>query len=262
MQNRNRQEVFTKELEFLSKKVLDLNSKLIEKEKTKSLFLQLIEDQLEIPIDRLSKMLSGLKIVCSQSEDTLSMMDNELFELELKIKNLAIAAHIESGNIECQCSQINILEIFDEILEKIRFKLKKKNLKVSLDNEIQKNLFFDKKLLKIILYNLFSNAYIYSFNNTVIQIEFEIENNFLIICVVNKGNAPDVTYKKEIFTRFVESENAKNGGLGLGLSVVRGICERFNGSINFFVEKKSIRFKAILSLKTNKDIDFHHTAEF
>ena len=57
----------------------------------------------------------------------------------------------------------------------------------------------------------------------------------------NRGKAPDVKYKPEIFTRFAK-DAAGNNGLGIGLGVVREICERLNGTIDYEADGGFVTF--------------------
>jgi signal transduction histidine kinase len=71
-----------------------------------------------------------------------------------------------------------------------------------------------------------------------------------VIKVKNQGEAPEIKYKPEIFTRFAKDASGKHG-LGIGLSVVREICERLGGTINYEAESGFIIFVVRLSVNEN-----------
>ncbi len=84
-------------------------------------------------------------------------------------------------------------------------------------------IFFNETELQRICDNNISNAIKYSFENSIIYIKLYNEGEYVIFSIANRGEKLEDT--KKIFDRFYRSDTAK-GGFGLGLSIVKEICQK------------------------------------
>lgn len=230
------------EIEFLSKKILELNKKLIESEKAKSRFLSLVANKLNNPMTALLGIIPHLKIVdTKENKELYTLVHKEALNLDFRVQNLVIASEIESGNIDISYALADLQEIVDEVLESLKYLLMEKNIEIKVDNAIKQKVVTDPKKIYTIVKNLVSNACRYGFENSIIEINLEVEDVAFIIKVKNKAEAPHVNYKPEIFTRFAKDARGKHG-LGIGLSVVREICEVLNGEIDYEAKDGFVTF--------------------
>ena len=234
------------ELSYLSKKILELNKKLIESEKAKSRFLSLVANELNNPMTALLGMLPHLKIVESQDNNKIfDLLHNEALILDFRIQNLVMAAEIESGTVDITYALLEPKEIVDEVCESLKYLIKEKNIQINVTSTIKQKVVSDPKKIYIIVKNLLSNGCQYGIENGVIDVNLETQNSQLIINVKNQGEGPKVTFKPEVFTRFAKDTKGEHG-LGIGLSIVRELCERLDGDINYMVEDGFVSFRATL----------------
>lgn len=251
------------ELAFLSKKILELNKKLIESEKAKSRFLSLVTNKLNNPMTVFLGIIPHLKI--DESEENRIIFDliyKEVLGLEFIIQNLVAAAEIESGNIDVSYALVNPIEIVDEALESLRYCIKEKNIKINITDKINKKIVTDPKKVNIILKNLISNGCQYGIENTIIEIILSLEGTMFVINVKNHGKEPKINYKPEIFTRFAKDAQGEHG-LGIGLSVVRELSERLDGGIDYRAEEGTVTFTVkLLSDETLIDSQAYGSNEF
>ncbi|MFY9074998.1 two-component sensor histidine kinase [Malaciobacter mytili] len=99
-----------------------------------------------------------------------------------------------------------------------------KNLKFDLNiqNNIQINI--NRTHLQRVIDNTISNAIKYSFKDSIITIKLEkIEEDKISFSVNNFGET--IKNKKTIFNRYYK-ENHIKGGFGIGLNIVKNICEQ------------------------------------
>ena len=236
------------ELEFLNKKILELNTKLIESEKSKSKFLSLISNELNNPMTVLLSMVPHLQTeVCDKNRKIISMVNQEILELDFKIKNLIMVTEIESGNINITHALVDAKEIIDEVIESLKYLMDEKKIQIKLTNFIEEKLVSDPQKIYTIASNLLSNSCKYSLENSVVDVILKKENAIFTIIVKNEGKAPDIRFKAELFTRFSDTPSGDHG-LGIGLSVVREICESLDGSIEYMTEDGFVTFTASLSV--------------
>jgi len=109
-----------------------------------------------------------------------------------------------------------------------------KNIDIELHLEDDFYIHMNKYELERVIDNTLSNAIKHSFNNTTIDIYLEKDK----IRIQNYGH--EIKSNNEIFKAFHQDDNEK--GLGLGLSIIKEICEKYNISINLHTNKKYTEF--------------------
>jgi signal transduction histidine kinase len=232
------------EVEFLSHKILDLNKKFIDSEQAKSRFLSLVKDELNNPMTALLGLIKHLEIVKDEkSEKIFNIFEKELLSLDFKIQNIVVAAHIEGGNIDISNSLVHPDEIIQDVINSLRHLIQEKNVHIKIDNLLDDKIAADPQMIYIIVKNLLSNACKFGEEGSEILISLSIEDSFFTIKVKNKGDAPDTEYKAEVFKRFADGPGGERG-LGIGLSIVREICEQLEGSVDYMEEDGFVTFSA------------------
>ncbi len=142
------------------------------------------------------------------SSKSLSSIYNDLYYLTKKEN---IQKHIKAINL------VNFLSsriiFFDEIA-------KTKNIIIDLEIDSEFEVLMDEYELERIIDNTISNAIKYSFENTTITI---LLSNFNLQ-IINEGIKIEDT--SLIFEKYYQ-EKVKNIGLGLGLNIVKSICDSY-----------------------------------
>jgi signal transduction histidine kinase/CheY-like chemotaxis protein len=95
----------------------------------------------------------------------------------------------------------------------------------------------DKLLLQQILCNLVSNAIQYT-ETGGIELRFEIEEDCLVIEVCDTGCGIAECEQQQIFNEFFRADRTRSlhDGLGLGLSIVKRLCDLIGADISVFSE--------------------------
>ena len=224
------------ELSFLSKKILDLNKQLVESEKAKSSFLSLIASQLNNPITAILGILPHIKIENEkQNRENFDLIYSEALRLNFKIENLVMAAEIESGDIDLSYALLKPNEVIDDAFSSLKHLIKDRLDDIEVEDNSTKEIVTDAKKIYIIAKNLIANALIYSEKHSKVEVETYTDDSYFYICVKNMGDGPDIKYKPEIFTRFASHMSGEHG-LGIGLSIVRELCESLEGIIDYEVK--------------------------
>lgn len=238
------------EIAFLSKKILELNKKLIESEKAKTLFLSLVANNLNDPMTAILGMLPHLKIQKDdKNEQIFSTIHKEALDLDFKIQNLISVAEIESGNISNTHAMTDIKSIIDEVTKSLKYLIKEKNLKIEIKNKLENKIVTDPKKVYMILKNLIANGCMYSPEGQSVVIEVSSDASSLKIDIKNRGDEIKVNHKPELFTRFSQKIDSRHG-LGIGLSIVREFCQALGGSVDYTASNGIVSFNVKLPLDT------------
>lgn len=176
----------------------------------------------------------------NQYTDRLSKLIEDLFEV----------SKANSGNINLERQNIDIISLVEQVLVENETILEKKDLTPVLrkpDESIICLLDGDKTVR--IFENLFSNVAKYALEHTRIFIVIERNENEVEITIQNISKTPLDFDPQDITERFVRADQSRHEeGSGLGLAIVKSFCEIQNGS--FTVQLDGDVFKAIVRFKT------------
>jgi signal transduction histidine kinase len=133
-------------------------------------------------------------------------------------------------------------------------------MKLNVINHIDEKVLIDMQKITLVLRNIVCNAIVHGIASTTIDLSLAIKGNELIITCTNIGKAPSVEYDAEVFTRFDDAHTSH--GLGIGLSIVREICEQFYGAVHYKVDDDAITFTATVSLANKENSSTHDAVTF
>ena len=225
------------EMEFLTKKLLELNEKSKQAQEVKSQFLSLVKNEFNNPVSSLLSVadMLGHANDISKVHTMGELLKRDLLKIDFSLKNIFAASEIEAGETANDYNRIHIQEIHDEILDYFGLIIADKNLHVRLMADCEKEFISDSHKIYLILLNLLSNACEFSYPDTTITTTFTYKDDVYEIVVENYGEGISADHNKEIYNRFVHFETGhtrETAGLGLGLSVARGMAEALDGTID------------------------------
>ena len=119
------------------------------------------------------------------------------------------------------------LTLFEEVI-------KEKNIQLEVDLSDITHIYMDKYLAETMVINLLKNAIVHNEQGGLLHIK--LANQSLII--YNSGK-PLTFPESDIFKRFIRSDHNKKS-LGIGLSIVKRICELYNFTVNYQFKEKHI----------------------
>jgi len=194
--------------------------------------------ELRTPLSSIIAAIEVLKIDDSDDieeyrEVTADVLDNAL-RLKLLVDNLLkLSMELNVGNFQ----EFNTREIFDDIIFELSAEAKKK--KIVVKNLIEEfKIIGDKELLKRAFFNVVQNAIKYNKLSGVVEITAEnfCENSlsYIKIIIYDGGIGMKEEEYEKIFEPFYccdKSRSRENGGIGLGLSLVKTIIEKHKGKI-------------------------------
>lgn len=163
--------------------------------------------------------------------ETLLKIDIEQKKLQNIISDFLLLSRLDNEVLNSELSFLDKI-IFD-VIELNLHDIEKKNLKLEIDIDENIEIRFAEKYLFIIINNLVTNAIKYT-TEGFIKIEAKKKNNGMYFFIEDTGIGISEKNVSKVFERFFrvnEARSNSNKGIGLGLSIVKKICERFNYNI-------------------------------
>jgi signal transduction histidine kinase len=129
----------------------------------------------------------------------------------------------------------NPIDLIRVVIDKLHILAIEKNIKIilSVDTTLP-DVYFEKEALDSIFSNLISNAIKYSPQNTQITISNSMKKGCVTYRVKDQGLGMTEEDLSKVFGRFVKLSARPTGGedsSGLGLSIVKDLAEKMNGSV-------------------------------
>ncbi len=150
--------------------------------------------------------------------------------LNEQVGNLLNISRIESGLLKPKRNWCDVRDLIRNVIKKATENAGNHRIMVrTYDNLLPFEL--DYGLMYHLMYNLVDNALRYTPDECFVKVTARMEGEDLVLEVEDngKGFARDELHK--VFKKFYRGKDTKAGGLGLGLSLAKGIAEVHHGSI-------------------------------
>ncbi|WP_407270624.1 ATP-binding protein [Radiobacillus sp. PE A8.2] len=213
-------------------------------------FFANISHELRTPISYLQGYAQVLKQGLYQTEEErlqyLSIIEDETERMVRLINDLFDLSKMEEGKIDLQMSSIDLIEVLESALFKVKIELEKKGL--TLRSQIDERVPYieaDGIRLGQIFTNLLGNAVRYTEKGFVSVKVWNVDNKVHVIIEDTGIGIPenDLPLVFERFHRVEKSRSRELGGTGLGLAIVKNLVELQNGTISVnSQEGKGTRF--------------------
>ena len=147
------------------------------------------------------------------------------------VKDLDMITQLELGGLKLEKEEFNIVKLIKNVFDLLEMKATKKNISLAFDLNYKEdiNVFADRERIEQVMSNLLDNSIKYGkqFGTTEVSIEHLIKNK-VVVRVTDNGEGIENVHLPRIFERFYrvdQSGSRKEGGSGLGLSIVKHIVD-------------------------------------
>lgn len=190
-----------------------------------------IAHDLRTPITRLRGELEGLKNK-KLSEKDIDILVSEADSILSIFNSLLRIANIEKGKQSQSFKEIKIKNILSDVIELYEPLADEKNILINKTLEANIKVFGDTDLIFQMLANLLDNAIKFSsLNGDVFVILKKIDDKPAVI-ISDSGSGISKEELEKVFDRFYRSDKSRNTpGSGLGLSMVKAVCELHKAKI-------------------------------
>ncbi len=158
----------------------------------------------------------------------------QLKRLEKLVDQLLSLSELEMKKYVPNFSTVNISQMLLEVKDEMAYRWKAKNVKVKIDSPKELFIYTEGSALYRILTNLLSNSIKYSYESGEIKIEVVEEREKVEISIEDNGIGIKEEEIPRIFERFYRASNSSETdakGMGLGLALVKHLCEVIKANI-------------------------------
>jgi len=203
----------------------------------KSAILSSVSHELRTPLSTIKAAISSLRSGevgwdSGARADLIAAIDEESDHLNFLVGNLLDMSRLESGALQPQLGWNILSEIVGSVLQRMRRLTEQHRIEVDLPEDLPMAP-VDYVQMEQVFSNLLSNSLKYAPAGTLIRIEARIlPDASLFVQVSNQGPPVPEEHLDRIFDKFYRITAAERvSGIGLGLSICKGIVEAHGGRI-------------------------------
>ncbi len=208
-----------------------------EADKLKSLLLSTVSHELRTPLATIKGNASLLldhheQITKPMLLEIASDIEYESDKLTELISNLLEMSRIESGSLKIDRRVVDISEVINTAVKAAQRRIT--DHPIRLEKAPHLMCYGDTRRIEQIAANLIDNAAKYSPAGRPIQVDVSQRAGYAQVAIIDQGKGIELEYQDRIFLRFYQASSkpdSQRKGIGLGLSICRGLVEAHEGQI-------------------------------
>ena len=248
-----------------------------EANRIKDEFLATLSHELRTPLNAVlgwSNLLRSGKLAPEASSRALETVERNARSQAKLIDDLLDISRIITGKLRLEINTVELSDIIRSAVDAVRPAAEAKSIRLQtlLDTNVGP-ISGDGNRLQQVVWNLLTNAVKFTPKGGQVQARLERVNSHVEIIVSDTGQGIDAEFLPFVFDRFRQADQTstrQQGGLGLGLSIVRQIVEMHGGTVtvesegedsgtNFVV--KLPRMAALPRAETENEKRIHPTSD-
>jgi signal transduction histidine kinase len=206
-------------------------------DRMKSDFIAIASHELRTPLGLILGHATFLKETVGEGlSDQMEVIIRSAMRLKSIIEDLSAIAQKEEGLSRIRSTEFSMSALVEEVANRFKEVAAAKQIHLSYDIPDGDSLTIDgeREKIDVALSNIVQNALIFTDANGQVGIKAERAGEQVKVFVVDTGIGIPAADIVRIFDRFYQVEShltRKHGGMGLGLSIARGMIELHNGEI-------------------------------
>ena len=202
----------------------------------KDAFLATVSHELRTPLNAIlgwAQLLMGGQLDAAQRERAIETIERNAKAQSRLISDLFDVSRIVAGKISLELRPVDLGNLVRDVIESLQPAIEAKG--VELDAHLEAtdtSISGDAARLQQVLWNLLTNALKFGAKKVVVAVERA--GSTVSISIVDDGQGIAKDFLPHVFDRFEQADSKSTraqGGLGLGLSIVRHIVEMHSGTV-------------------------------
>jgi signal transduction histidine kinase/CheY-like chemotaxis protein len=215
-----------------------LNHQLREQDRRKDEFIATLSHELRnplAPIRAAARIIASPNVAPAQMRQAQQIVERQVTHMALLLDDLLDIARITQGKLQLRKELLSLAPVMDAAVEAVRPTLEARNQQLELGLPAADLLLEGDKLrLSQVVSNLLMNAAKYSDPGSHIVLRCSVHGDTLALSVKDNGigMAPaSIAGVFEMFSQVDDVAGRSEGGLGIGLALVKGITELHGGTV-------------------------------
>ncbi len=167
-----------------------------------------------------------------------------------------VASRVEMGTFMIDKKPLDIMAKVQEVVRELEPEIKHKKAKVLTEFESVPQAVADSQVVRIVTYNVLSNAIKFSPVDSVITVAVTAKRGQIVISIKDNGQGIPAPDQAKIFDKMFRGDNSINNrtsGVGFGLYIVKSLLDLCDGKIWFTSEEnKGTTFFMSFPIKEEK----------
>jgi two-component system sensor histidine kinase KdpD len=207
----------------------------IETEQLRNALLSSVSHDLRTPLAVVTAATSTLLDPSAPKDEAtrrelLQTAHDESLRLSRVVRNLLDMTRLEAGALKLNKEPQPVEEVIGAALNRMEDRLQGRAVTTSIPDDLPL-VPIDSALIEQVLINLLENATKYTPAGTPIDVRAFREDDNVVVEVGDRGPGVAPEYRERVFDKFYRVREREGGGVGLGLTICRGIVEAHGGRI-------------------------------
>jgi signal transduction histidine kinase len=222
----------------------------------KTEFISMLAHELRNPLAPVVNALEVLKRDPPQAQAARlrEMMQTQIRRMTRLIDDLLDVSRVNLGKVSLKVEDVSLAEVCHAAVESLRhtFEARRQELRLAVDRSLPQ-VRADRVRLEQVLCNLLANASKYGREGGFVALSAQASAHRVRIVVEDDGRGIDAKFLPCVFELFAQDDvplDRADGGLGIGLALVKSLVELHGGEVHAFSEGagKGSRFVVQLPL--------------
>jgi PAS domain S-box-containing protein len=206
-----------------------------EANRMKDQFLALVSHELRTPLNAVlgwAQMLSrGQVEPANLARATSAIERNALVQVRL-IEDLLNVSEFRTGTLRLEARRVELGSVVTAAVESVSVAAQAKNIALHVDVGSPAFITGDAHRLQQVMWNLLSNAVKFTPDGGRVDVVMQQTDGHVVVRVTDTGRGLDAAGVSRAFEAFWRGELTGQGGLGLGLAIVRALAEAHGGTVD------------------------------
>lgn len=187
------------------------------------------------PILAAAELMEVAQLDAARIRQTSRIISRQVRHMTGLVDDLLDVSRVTRGLVNLAVCDLDIKDVIASAIEQVRPLLEEKRHRLGLDLDAQSvHVMGDQKRLVQILTNLLNNAAKFTQEGGSLRLAMEATDGHVILRVADNGTGIDPDLQPRIFDLFTQGERSADrsqGGLGIGLALVKSLVEMHGGTV-------------------------------
>lgn len=215
-----------------------IQEELQEANQRKDEFLAMLAHELRNPLAPVSTAVQLLKLTADDPERvrrTSELIGRQVMHMSELVDDLLDVSRVTRGLVKIEHETVNLQQVVSDALEQVRPQIESREHSVALQLQgLPVHVRGDRVRLVQVLANLLNNAAKYTPEGGRIEVRLHAQGKQALLEVQDNGSGMDPVLLPQVFDLFTQAKRTPDraqGGLGVGLALVRSLVELHGGSV-------------------------------